>query len=64
MNEPWLKKAWSVVLLVIVAVIAVDLLKIAVQPYLPILGLLVVAAFIVGLIYVIVRIVKSRNDHW
>lgn len=58
-----LAKAWSAVLLLIVAIIALDLIKIAVGPYLPIIGLMVVVAGGYAL-YRVIRAVRVKQDHW
>lgn len=58
-----LGKAWSAVLLLIVMVVALDLIKIAVTPYLPIIGLMVLVAIGFAL-YRLYRLLQSKRDHW
>lgn len=58
-----LGKAWSAVLLLIVMVVALDLIKIAVTPYLPIIGLMVLVAIGFAL-YRLYRIIQGKRDHW
>lgn len=55
-----LAKLWGGLLFVVAAIIVLDIIKIAVTPYLPIIGFIVVAA----VAYLVFRFIRIRRDHW
>lgn len=53
-------KLWGALLFFVALVIVVDIIKIAVTPYLPVIGFIVVAA----VVYLVIRFIRIRRDHW